>query len=53
MVSFNLRLSDETHGKVSKIAEQQNRSLNKQVVHIIEQFIKDYEKINGKVETEK
>lgn len=52
MVSFNLRLDDKTHAKVTKIAEIQNRSLNKQVVHIIEQFIKDYEKINGQIDEE-
>ena len=52
MVSLNLRLSDKTHEKISKIAEQQNRSLNKQIVHVVEQFIKDYEKINGKIEIE-
>ena len=53
MVSFNLRVEDETHAKISKIAEIQNRSLNKQVIHLIEQFIKDYEKINGEIKTEK
>lgn len=52
MVSFNLRLDDKTHAKVTKIAELQNRSLNKQVVHIVEQFIKDYEKINGQIDSE-
>jgi len=53
MISFNLRLEDDTHAKISKIAELQNRSLNKQVIHLVEQYIKDYEKINGEIKIEK
>jgi len=53
MISFNLRVEEKTHAKISKIAEIQNRSLNKQVIHLIEQYIKDYEKINGEVKTDK
>lgn len=52
MKSFNLRLKDETHRKIAKIAEKQSRSLNKQIEYITETFIAEYEKINGKLEKE-
>jgi len=50
MVQFNLRLQDDTDAKLKVMAETQQRSKNKQIEFIINQFIKDYEKINGKIE---
>ena len=49
---FNLRLKEETHQKIKIIADKQSRSQNKQVEHIINQFISDYEKINGAIKIE-
>ncbi|WP_368234508.1 TraY domain-containing protein [Anaerotruncus rubiinfantis] len=51
MGTFNLRLDDDTHKKLQEIANRQSRSQNKQVEFIVKQFIADFEKINGKIET--
>lgn len=47
-----LRIKDTNFKKIKIIAEEQGRSTNGQICFIIEQFIKDYEKINGKIELE-
>lgn len=47
-----LRIKTQTYEKVKKIAQNKERSINKQINFIIEQYIKDYEKINGNIETE-
>lgn len=53
IASTQLRIKEETYEKVKVIAENQQRSINQQINFIIEQFIKDYEKVNGKVEKQK
>lgn len=48
--AFTLRLSEETvFNKVKKIAELNKRSTAMQIEYILEQFIRDYERINGEV----
>lgn len=50
ITSTQLRIKEEAYTKVKAIAETQKRSINQQINFIIEQFIKDYEKVNGKIE---
>lgn len=50
MATFNLRLKDEQDEKLKYIANKQERSKNKQIEFILNQFIAEYEKINGKIE---
>lgn len=49
MVQFNLRLQDDADEKIKFIAETSQRSKNKQIEFIVDQFIKDYEKIHGDI----
>lgn len=53
MSVFSLRLKDIEHEKLKIIAEKQGRSLNKQIEVVLYQFIEDYEKVAGKIKTEK
>lgn len=50
ITATQLRIKDESFNKLKIIAEKQGRSANKQICFILEQFIKDYEKVNGKIE---
>ena len=52
IANTQLRIKEETYSKVKAIAENQQRSINQQINFIIEQFVKDYEKVNGKIEPE-
>lgn len=49
MAVFQLRLNDEVDNKLKFIAENQQRSKNKQIEYIINMFVKDYEKVNGEI----
>lgn len=53
MLATQVRFNEETYEKIKRIAEKQDRSINKQINFIINQFINDYEKINGKIEIKK
>lgn len=48
---FTLRLQENNFNKIKKIAELNKRSTAMQIEFIIELFIKDYEKLNGKIES--
>lgn len=48
-VATQLRIKDTSFKKIKYIAEEQGRSANKQICYILEQFIKDYEKVNGEI----
>lgn len=50
ITNTQLRIKSATYAKVKKIAEEKERSINKQINFIIEQYIKEYEKVNGKIE---
>jgi len=52
MVQFNLRIQDIQDEKIKYIANNQQRSKNKQIEFILNQFIQDFEKVNGRI-TEK
>lgn len=49
-MTFNLRLRDETDYKIKIIAKTENRSKNKQIEYILNQFIEKYEQANGIIE---
>ena len=51
MYRSQFRLKDETARKLKIIAEASQRSMNQQIEHIILQFIADFEKVNGKIES--
>lgn len=42
-----LRIEDELYLKLKFIAKKENRSYNQQAVHILGQFVEQYEKENG------
>lgn len=48
--AFSLRLIEEQKQKLEKISIKNSRSLNKQIEFIINTYIDDYEKINGKID---
>ena len=49
-MTTQLRIKDETAEKIKFIAEEKERSFNGQIEYILKQYIKDYERINGKIE---
>ena len=50
MANFSLRIKNPEYEELKIISENQGRSINKQIEQILYQYIKDYEKINGKIE---
>lgn len=50
MYKTQIRISDITALKIKYIANEKSRSLNEQLNHIIKEYIKDFERINGKIE---
>ncbi|MCH5194417.1 MAG: toxin-antitoxin system HicB family antitoxin [Oscillospiraceae bacterium] len=51
-MTFNLRLSDELDHKIKVIAKNERRSKNKQIEYILQEYVKEYEDKNGKIEPE-
>lgn len=49
-MTFNLRISDEVDYKIKKIAKEEQRSKNKEIEFILQEYIKKYELMNGKIE---
>ncbi len=43
-LKFTLRIDEETHKKLSIIAEKEQRSLNSQILYIIKKYIEENEK---------
>lgn len=50
MATFTLRLKDNEYEKLKAISGEKGRSINKQIEQVVYQYIKDYEKFNGKIE---
>lgn len=46
---FSLRISEELLEKVKVIAASNKRSANKEIEFILENAVKDYEKLNGEI----
>lgn len=53
IIATQLRIKEETYQKIKFIAEKSERSINKQIIFALEQFVTDYEKIAGKIEIKK
>lgn len=47
--SQSIRMDYELSRKVKRLADDQDRSFNKQVIRIIEKYIREYEKENGEI----
>ena len=47
---LGLRIDDETHAKLKYVAEYEGRSINKQVVYLVQKCIREFEKENGSIE---
>ena len=47
-----VRFKENLYEKIRATAKAQNRSINNQINHIAEQYINDYEKINGTITIE-
>ena len=45
---LGLRIDSETHGKLKDLAEYDGRSINGEVLYLIRQAIKEYEKNSEK-----
>lgn len=43
-VKFTLRIDEDTHKKLSIISEEEQRSLNSQIIYLIKKYIDEYEK---------
>ena len=46
---FGLQITPEMHDKLNYIAKYEGRSMNGQVLHLIRQCIRDYERQNGEI----
>lgn len=49
---LGLRISPETHGRLSYIADYEGRSLNRQVYRLIQQCIREFEQEHGPITEE-
>ena len=49
-IATQLRMDDDTYKKIKVIAEAQKRSMNQQILFALNNFIFDYEKVNGAIE---
>ena len=47
--NFPLRLDDELREKLRHIAEQNSRSLNKEIEYLVKQYVASYEKEHGPI----
>ncbi len=47
--SYPLRIDDELMKKVKMIAEKEDRPVSKQLERIIKQYVEQYEKENGRI----
>lgn len=44
MINSQIRVPEEIWEKVREISEQEERSMNAQIVYILKKFVEDYEK---------
>lgn len=51
-IEFTLRLREITASKITEIANRQARSRNAQIATILEQFVDEYEQVNGIIKFE-
>lgn len=48
----SFRCPDEIYLKFKFISKQENRSVNKQIIHVMSKFIQDYEREHGVIEVD-
>lgn len=44
MITSNLRIPEETWKELKRIALEENRSINSEIIQIIQEYIKEYNK---------
>lgn len=49
---FGIRVDDEIHYKLAYIADYEGRSINRQIIYLINQCIRNFEKENGVIKKE-
>ena len=49
---LGLRIDDSTHAKLKYVADYEGRSINKQVIYLVQKCIREFEKENGAIEIE-
>lgn len=49
---LTVRMNQELIDKINKIAENEKRSTNQQIVYVLEKYIDQYEREHGKLDTE-
>lgn len=49
MKIYSLRINEKDFEKIKIIAEQNDRSINKQIERLIKQAIEKYEEVNGEI----
>ena len=49
---LGIEVEPELHGKLRYIAKYEGRSVNGQIIYLIRQCIKDFEKENGEIKLE-
>ena len=49
---LGIEVDPELHGKLKYIAKYEGRSVNGQILYLVRQCIKDFEKENGAIEVE-
>lgn len=41
MINFTLRIDEETHNEIIKIAQKEERSINSQIIYILKKYIEE------------
>lgn len=49
---FGIRVEEDIHYKLAYIADYEGRSINRQIIYLINQGIRNFEKENGVIEKE-
>lgn len=49
--TFTLRIEDDMLDKISQIADKDRRSTNSLILSVLDRYIEDYEKKNGKLKS--
>ena len=49
MATFNLRIPEELNDELIKISDEEGRSKNSQIIKILKDFVKEYNRINNNV----
>ena len=44
MINFTLRIDEETHEEIAKIANKEERSINSQIIYILKKYIEEQNK---------